>query len=763
MTDIPAPESGAKAEGLSELLEAKLEDAIAFLRRVRPDGPWTLTGIIPDGSTDTHTFGPDTADKALAWLEARSGRMNLYWMVNPALAPLTSKASKADVAELAMLHVDIDPKKGEDAEAARADAIARLEAHIPPPSIIIDSGGGVQAFWLLDEPLFIGGDVAAAEEAEAYNRHLEETFHADSCHNCDRIMRLPGTINLPNAAKVKKGRAARLATLAAFHVERVYPLAAFTPAQPKAEAEGVMLEREELIRLADAAELDQWGVPGWAKAVIVQGEHPTEPGKWGGDRSRAVHAVVCELVRRSVPPSLVVGILTDRDLGIAAHVLAQKRPVDYAWRQVERATAAVATQADDFARDKDGKPYANHQGNVRLAVRKLGVELRHDTFADRALVDGLDGFGPNLDDAALTRLWLTIDERFGFRPGKEFFGDVVADAVRNAPFHPVLDYLDALQWDGEPRLDRWLSSYAGAEDSEYIRAVGPLVLVAAVRRVRQPGVKFDEMLVLESAQGTNKSSALRVLAVRDEWFVDDLPLNAEGKVVIERLAGRWIAEAGELKGMRKGEVEHLKAFLSRQEDTARMSYARLPVIVPRQCVIVGTTNSERYLRDLTGNRRFWPVRVEAFDLERLRRDRDQLWAEAATREAEGASIRLDPSLYAAAGVEQEARRIEDPFVETLSAVLGDRTGKLRAADAWRLLGIPAGQQTQDQNARLGDAMRELGWMRTKRRFGGTPEHAYVRGSPVARERPIAVCLGAAGWYVDDAPLAGEQGGEELPY
>src|SRR3546814_12246346 len=92
------------------------------------------------------------------------------------------------------------------------------------------------------------------------------------------------------------------------------------------------------------------------------------------------------------------------------------------------------------------------------------------------------------------------------------------------------------------------------------------MLVAAVRRVRQPGVKFDEMLVLESKQGTNKSSALRVLATRDEWFIDDLPLNAESKVVIERLDGRWIAEADELKGMRKGEDEHHKGFLSRQND-----------------------------------------------------------------------------------------------------------------------------------------------------------------------------------------------------
>lgn len=682
---------------MTDLPEAPLADAIEFLRRVRPSGPWTVTGIIPDGTTDTATFGPGEEAELLEWLEARSGRMNLYWMVNPARTRLTSKAKKEDVEELAWLHVDIDPGQGEEPETARANAVARLEAYSPPPSIIVDSGGGVQALWCLVDPPYIGGDIPRAEEAECYNRQLEAELGGDHCHNCDRILRLPGTINLPNEKKRKAGRAPRLASVVSSHAERVYSLAEFEPAPPKAESEQVSLERGALIRLRDADELDQWNVPGWAKAVIVQGTNPLEPDKWGGDRSRAVYAVTCELVRCGVPPEMIVGILTDADLGISAHVLAQKRNVDYAWRQVERATAEATTQAESFATDeKSGFPIANHQGNIRLALRKLGVEVRHDTFTDRSLIEGLDGYGPHLDDPSLTRLWLTIDERFRFRPHNEFFVKVVMDAARNAPFHPVLDYLDTLQWDGTPRLERWLSTYGGADDTEYTRAVGTLVLVAAVRRVRQPGVKFDEMLVLESAQGTNKSSALRVLAVRDGWFVDDLPLNAEGKVVIERLAGRWIAEAGELKGMRKGEVEHLKAFLSRQEDTARMSYARLPVIVPRQCVIIGTTNSDRYLRDLTGNRRFWPVSVAGFDLEALRRDRDQLWAEAAARESQGASIRLDPALYGAAGLEQEARRIEDPFVSALAAALGRRTGKVRAADVWRLLGIPAGQQTQDQ-------------------------------------------------------------------
>ena len=135
-------------------------------------------------------------------------------------------------------------------------------------------------------------------------------------------------------------------------------------------------------------------------------------------------------------------------------------------------------------------------------------------------------------------------------------------------------------------------------------AVGALILIAAVRRIRQPGCKFDEMLVLESPQGTDKSQALRVLAINNDWFSDYLPLNAKPQLVIEMLHGRWIVEAGELTGLKKADIEHLKAFLSRQIDRSRMAFGRLLKEYPRQCVIFGSTNLTEYLRDTTGNRRF---------------------------------------------------------------------------------------------------------------------------------------------------------------
>jgi predicted P-loop ATPase len=248
-----------------------------------------------------------------------------------------------------------------------------------------------------------------------------------------------------------------------------------------------------------------------------------------------------------------------------------------------------------------------------------------------------------------------------------------------------------------------------------------------VRRVRKPGCKFDEMVVLESEQGTNKSSALRILAVNDDWFHDDVPLNADGKRVMEALAGRWIVEAAELNGMRKGEVEHLKAFLSRTHDRARMSYDRYPTEGKRQCVIVGTTNSGSYLRDSTGNRRFWPVTIKQFNTNALRRDRDQLWAEAATREAQGASIRLDRSLWAAAGSEQALRRIADPWEEIVAEHLDVKEGKLTVADAWKIVGVGEAHRNQEHNRRLGDAMKKAGWSHERRRRDGHLCYAYVKG------------------------------------
>ena len=748
----------------------------------------------------------------------------------------------------------------------------------------------------------------------------------------------------------------------------------------------------------------------------------------------------------------------------------------------EHQPSGPTDEEEEFIRDEDGKIMPS-QDNVDLALRKLGVRLRYDEFSQHEIIEGLAGFGPRLDDRAVNRLRFTIDAQFGLLVSKVLFFDLVSDRATLRRFHPVRRYLDALKWDGDNRIDRWLIDYAGAKDTPYVRAVSRITLIAAVRRARRPGAKYDEMLILESEQGTDKclkrgtrvlmhdgssravedvcvgdllmgpdsgprcvlettsgvgplrkivptkgaswvcndqhiltvalhtkegyrdvpvtdfaphkwgschvpsnkyaklvrapeiqfprrevpiesyllglwlgdgtcripeitniepeihayceavapkygveykrkissgncskavlsgrahqsgqsqqyhrgspnplttvfrscvvnsekriprdylvntvetrlellaglidtdghldrcnifviptkwpglrddilflarslglaaysrettntiksidfsgqyhyitisgdiervpvkvarkkpsprkqvkdvlrtgfrvedagvgeffgfeldgdarfllddftithnSSALRILAVDDDWFSDDLPLNNDTKRFMEATGGKWIVEAGELKGMNRSDVTALKACLSRQIDEARMSYDRKPTVQPRQFVIIGTTNeTDGYLRDPTGNRRFWPVRIKRFDVEALKRDRDQLWAEAVVAEAAGDSIRLDPTLYAEAALEQDARtRNEDPLVDALSRSLGNVTGKLRIADAYLAAGIEPGKATQDQMLRFGQAIRELGWERARRRIAGERCYAYVRGNEAQRD------------------------------
>ena len=387
----------------------------------------------------------------------------------------------------------------------------------------------------------------------------------------------------------------------------------------------------------------------------------------------------------------------------------------------------------DFARDAKGRVVAGNLDNLRLALRRLGLRPAFNAFTQETELGGVP-----LDDARIDRLWVAIADAFEFQPAKATLRTVILADAHHHTWHPVRQYLDALRWDGTPRLDHWLRTYGGADDSPYVQAVGALPLVAAVRRVRHPGCKFDELLILESAQGTLKSSALRALCPCDAWFSDDLPLGVDSKLVIERTAGKWIIEAAELHGNRGREAEALKSFLSRQIDgPVRLAYGRLPVTMPRQFVLIGTTNSQlAYLKDGTGARRFWPVRVRQFDVEALTRDRDQLWAEAATREAAGESIRLAPTLWQAAARAQEDRRAGDPWEPILEPLLaGDgvvAVEHVKVAAIWEALKLEANHLNNQHSDRVAAILQRHGFTGKRRiRVEGKPALCWVRDTEAA--------------------------------
>lgn len=698
--------------------------AIDFLRRFHPGRAWNLSAIrVERKAIESRTFRDGQEAELSAWVASHAAD-NLYYGVPELSRDMDKKASKEDVARCHWLHVDVDPRVGEDLQAERERILAALRAYSPPPTLVVFSGGGYQAFWRLSEPVEIGGDLSRAEDFERHNRQLELDLGGDHCHSVDHVMRLPGSVNWPDERKRKKGRTPTQARVLGWHEDRSYALSEFRKASALGAETKIGETDEAPQEVASVPSLDELPLSPRTREIVLTGRCAAEGAKERDDsRSAWLFDAVCGMCRSGLPDATIVGILLDPRFKISASVLDKgRRAQRYARDQVRR-----ARDKTDELKEGDKGAISDSPENVRRVIAKLGAVVEYDEFSSRMLISGLPKFGPYLDDAAVNRLRLRAESTFKLRVAKDRFADIVLDVARDLPRHPVREYLDSLEHDGKKRVEGWLSTYMGVDDGPYARAVGTIALVAAVRRVRRPGCKFDEMLILEGPQGSLKSSALAVLAARDEWFSDDLPLGRDTKEMMEATCGKWIVEAGELRGMGRGDVEALKAYLSRSTDRARLAYGRLSTEVPRHFVVIGTTNSDRYLRDSTGHRRFWPVRTGHVDLAELARDRDQLWAEASILEASGYPTRLDRSLYETAALEQEMRRIEDPFLHKLSEVLADARGTLSADDAWIIVGVLPGQRTQAHNERMGAAMKELGWTRTKQRVGGLLRWCYERG------------------------------------
>ncbi|RVT95229.1 DNA primase [Rhodovarius crocodyli] len=300
---------------------------------------------------------------------------------------------------------------------------------------------------------------------------------------------------------------------------------------------------------------------------------------------------------------------------------------------------------------------------------------------------------------------------------------VYTDAERNR-FHPVRQYLDGLSWDGKPRLGHWLRWSFGAEDTPYTREVGAKILIAAVRRIRQPGCKFDTMLILEGLQGAGKSQTVRAL-FGDAWFTDALPPNLLSKDGSQSLLGVWGVEFAEIEHLIRTDTESLKAFLSRPTERFRPPYGRSFITRGRECVFIGTTNQTDYLRDTTGNRRFWPVACQFASPQWVREVRDQLWAEAAHREAAGEIIWLEEEARELA-IEQQAERLAgDVWEDRVRKWLDEQRG-LRIAHVTvgavlsDGLGIDAARMGKKEEMRAAGILAKEGLVRKQVRVDGKP-------------------------------------------
>lgn len=319
--------------------------------------------------------------------------------------------------------------------------------------------------------------------------------------------------------------------------------------------------------------------------------------------------------------------------------------------------------------DKNGKIRPN-EANALKAMELLGIKLSYDEFARESVLEGLSGYGPQIEKDAISKIYLRIQSEFFFRIAFEDLERIIRVAAKDNSFDPIVDYLDGLQWDGVERLDEWLVTYGGAEDSPYVREVGAKFLIAAVRRARHPGCKFDYMPIFEGEEGRGKSSVGAILAGA-EYFTDSIPIHShDPRHTIEALRGKWICEAGELASIKRAQdVETVKAWLSRSTDTAALKWERDSTGVKRRFVVLGTTNPDGtgYFDQRTGNRRFWPVRVAGFDLAAVARDRNNLWAEASYRERAGEGLEISDSVKPMAKAAQQEREVSDAWEEMLEA------------------------------------------------------------------------------------------------
>lgn len=289
---------------------------------------------------------------------------------------------------------------------------------------------------------------------------------------------------------------------------------------------------------------------------------------------------------------------------------------------------------------------------------------------------------PGWSDTDLACAKLYFEHTFGIWSPTKFKDALLAVTSADRLYHPVKDYLSALKWDGVHRVDTLLIDYLGADDSTYVRAVTRKTLVAAVARIFRPGAKFDSVLVLNGEQGMGKSTLFSRLG--RQWFSDSLSISdMKDKTAPEKLQGYWILELSELNGIKKVDVEVVKSFITRTDDKFRQAYGVSVESHPRSCIIVGTTNSDGgFLRDITGNRRFWPVRVTGhgkrhpWELD----DVDQVWAEAIEYFKAGEELFLKDEVAAEAYAQQreamETDAREGIVAEYLDRLLPDSWDKM---------------------------------------------------------------------------------------
>lgn len=506
------------------------------------------------------------------------------------------------------------------------------------------------------------------------------------------------------------------------------------------------------------------------KEVIRSGE--------ADDRSVALFKIVIEMVKSGWKDIEILSVLTDTEFGLSqccydhAKTESRKRAADwlynYTIKKVRRENDASIVfdkevevseiseeeakeqEAELFARDwrlqidRNG-PKGNNPNSPKLSFKNVLLILqneagsdifRRDVFSYRDFYTydspwgGEKGATLTDSDPILIKNWLS--QRYRFEPSVSLIEEVIVFITEKNTFDPVREKLESLpEWDGVNRLDGWLGKNFEAEgEPEYLAQVFRKWMVAMITRIYRPGAKFDWMPIFEGAQGVGKSSFGRMLAGED-YFLDWLPVLSDKDAALG-LQGAWVVEMGELASLRKNEIEIVKAFITRQIDKVRPPYGKRSIESERRCVFFGTTNQETYLKDDTGNRRFKPVKVGSLNFTALRKEREQLFAEALfiykndleiTLELEDEAREFEKVIHAEKTVEDDSEIMKELLMEFIEKEKkkGPKERFNFSRFSLRVLFSPTGGplsdfEMRDRNLKLaGKAIRDLGGKRWKSR------------------------------------------------
>lgn len=500
--------------------EPNTQEAISFLSQFHADRAWTLHAVSPEKrGFETATFGPDNRAAAEKWLNARNGKKNIYFNVNVSRVE-GKKGLKEDVAAMVAIHADLDAAATDNLTQAKEEMLGQIREYPKQPTWIIDSGGGYWVFFTLKNPMETAGEVEIIEDYERYNIGLQEAFgDGDDCHNLDRIARLPGTVNIPDQKKIAKGRQRITSSVIEHNPNALYDFNDFTKGElrthtgkPTSGVANAQTGRTERITVdmskVSVATIDDLGdeVQDWCKIVIEQGEHPdNEKYQYGGDRSRALFAVCCEMARGGTDPETMAGIITNPAYRISDSVLKRKDLQRYVRRQVDRALDFI----DDpwlVDMNREYAIIANYGGKFRVMqdLYEYGVEYDYITFLS---------IGDFKNGLAHRKIPVVIDGEEKLVPISELFlQHRRARRYKTVGFHPRKDlHKQVLNlWDGfafDPKegdceilLDHIRRNICKGNEQHFQYLMGWMA-----RTVQKPWLKGEVAVVLRGLKGTGKT------------------------------------------------------------------------------------------------------------------------------------------------------------------------------------------------------------------------------------------------------------------